>query len=199
MKKELVLVGIGLALMLVLTGSSSATIIEIGPGENLGARTISDDDELIMTGGWGEVINLHDNSLASIYATDAGKMIRNIFAGNSSTLNIFGGTFGDIETQHSNTTTIRGGDIGTLICSQDVHEDGPGGAVIPMTTLYVLDGWSYNDTSMILTGQWQNSITFEIQLEDKYGISTYDNLNIIPEPCSLVLLGLASLALRRRK
>ncbi len=187
------------ALLLTLVFPSYAGLIEIGPGENFGAESLSTGDELLMTGGWGESVSMGGSSIASIYATDAGKEIYSILAGTSSTLNIYGGTIREIETQNSNTTTIKGGDIGTLICSQDVHEDGPGGAVIPMTTLYVLDGWSYNDTSMILTGQWQNSTAFEIQLEDKYGISTYDNLNIIPEPCSLVLLGLASLALRRRK
>jgi len=182
--------------VLMLVGVVNAGLIEIVPGQYFGAESLNQDDELLMTGGWGDSISMSWNSLANIYATDEGKQVTNITAGSSSTLNIFGGTFEEIETSNSNLTTIKGGDIGTLICAQDVT--GEGGVIIPMTTLYVSE-WSYNASSMSLTGKWQDLTSFSIQLEDRYGISTYDNLQFVPEPSSLALLSLASLTLRRRK
>jgi len=181
----------GALMICVLSISAYSTLYEITPGEYFGSKSLGFGDELHMTGGWGEDINMSGNSLANIYATDAGKQILNINAGSNSTLNIYGGTIGEVELVNTNTTVIKGGSIGALISAQKVT--GEGGIVIPMTTLYVLSGWSYNNTTMILTGQWMDSTPFSIQLEDKYGISTFNNLNIIPEPCSLILFGLAGL------
>ncbi len=188
---------LGALMSCVMNVSAYSTLYEIGPGENLGDQIIDTGDQLIMTGGWGIALSCIGNSEASIYAIDAGKQLLGISAGSTSTLNIYGGTIGKIEATNSSAVTLKGGNIGTLISAQDVI--GEGGVVIPMTTLYVLSGWSYNNTTMILTGQWMDSIPFSIQLEDKYGISTFNNLNIIPEPCSLILFGLAGLILRKQK
>jgi len=195
MKRKMIL---GLVVLSLLNGISYSTLYEIGAGENLGGLIIDTGDELIMTGGWGITLSCIGSSQASIYDTDDGKQLMEISAGSSSLLNIYGGTIGTIELTNSNTTVIKGGNIGTLISAQEVYEDGGMGIHIPMTALYVSE-WSYNDTTMLLTGKWQDLTPFSIQLEDKYGISTYDNLAFIPEPCSLVLFGLTGLILRKRK
>lgn len=189
---------LGLLVLFTSVSISSAELITIEAGDNLGSLSVTGDDELLMTGGWGDSISMSGNSLGNIYATDAGKQVVNLSAGSTSTLNIFGGTIGEIELTNSNFTEIKGGNIGTLISVQEVYEDGGTGVHIPRTYLYVSE-YSYNGNTMLLTGKWQDLTSFSIQLEDKYGITTFDNLLFIPEPSSLVLLGLASLALRKRK
>lgn len=180
----------------LLFSFSSAELIEIGAGDNFGSESLSYGDELLMTGGWGNNISMSGDSLANIYATDPGKQIWNINAGGGSTLNIHGGTVNSVELTNGNFTTIRGGNIGTLI---SVQENGdPGGiGFIPSTHLYVSE-WSYNSDSMVLTGKWQDLTPFLIQLEDKYNRVTFDNLVFIPEPISLLLLGLGGLFLRKK-
>lgn len=182
----------------VFSGVLSAELITIGPGEYFGTTDIENSDELVMTGGWGDSLRVSDTAIANIYATDSGKQIWNLKGGDNSTLNIYGGSINEIELIHANFTEIKGGDIGTLISIQEVYEDGGMGIHIPRTYLYVSE-WNYNPTSMILTGEWQDLTPFSIQLEDKYGISTYENLLFIPEPSSLVLLSIACLALRKRR
>ena len=186
-----------IVLMLLLVVTVNAGIhYEITSGY-FGTIDLNNDDTLNMTGGWGDSLAQIGTSEATIHNTDA-QGVFSIGSFDSCTLTIYDGVFNVIETGHNNSTTIYGGNIGTLICTQDVREDGPAGAIIPMTHLYVSQ-WSYNETSMLLTGKWQDLAPFSIQLEDKYGISTFDNLVFIPEPSSLILLGLAGLALRRRK
>ncbi len=47
-----------------------------------------------------------------------------------------------------------------------------------------------------LTGFWLDSTAFIIDL---YGTDTYSHINLIPEPCSLLLLALGCLFLKRKK
>lgn len=187
---------IGALVVFVLNLSAYATLYEIGAGDNFGSKSLSYGDELLMTGGWGNNISMSGDSVANIHATDPGKQIWNINAGGISTLNIYGGTVNTVELTNGNFTTIRGGNIGTLI---SVQENGdPGGiGLIPSTYLYVSE-WSYNSDSMVLTGKWQDLTSFSIQLEDKYNRVTFDNLVFIPEPISLLLLGLGGLFLRKK-
>lgn len=186
-------IGLVVLVLLLVSAVNAGINWEVSSGY-FGTIALYDDDTLNMTGGWGDSISQGGTSIATIHNTDA-QGVFSIGSGSSSNLTIYNGVFNEIETSNLNQTTIYGGNIGTLICTQDVHEDGPGGAIIPMTTLYVSQ-WSYNETSMLLTGQWQDFAPFSIQLEDNYGISTFDNLLFIPEPSSLVLFGLISLALR---
>lgn len=186
----------GLVVTMLSVSVYGDTHYEISSGY-FGDKSLYNDDTLNMTGGWGEGIAMSGTSEATIWNTDS-QGILDISAGSSSLLNIYGGTIGTIELTNYNTTVLKGGNIGTLISVQEVYEDGGMGIHIPMTTLYVSE-WSYNDTTMLLTGKWQDLTDFSIQLEDKYSISTFDNLAFIPEPCSLVLFGLASLVLRKRK
>ena len=53
----------------------------------------------------------------------------------------------------------------------------------------------------LLTGNWLgNKGSFSIILDDQNGYdSVYSNINFIPEPMSLALLGLGGLLLRRKK
>ena len=52
----------------------------------------------------------------------------------------------------------------------------------------------------MLTGKWLDGLDFSIQLIDVAGYTpTINNITFIPEPASLVLIGLGGLLIRRRK
>ncbi|NIP55527.1 MAG: hypothetical protein GWN00_14400, partial [Aliifodinibius sp.] len=108
----------------------------------------------------------------------------------SGTINMMGGTAEYLGAIDSGTVNIYGGliteslgawnDAVVNIYGYDFNYDPMGGS---------RDGGQ-------LTGFWLDSTAFIIDL---YGTDTYSHINLIPEPCSLLLLALGCLFLKRKK
>ena len=98
------------------------------------------------------------------------------------------------------TATLSGGLI-EQIWSQQIAWVRQGEEYVPMPhiTIDCLD-WSHSTETNILTGHWLDGSAFSIQLVDVSGYSpAIENIQFIPEPMTLALLGIGALALRRKK
>jgi hypothetical protein len=103
--------------------------------------------------------------------------------------------------QHASILYISGGQIGTLASSQikfPVPPWGPPG--LNAWNQFFCREYDYDIDTRVLTGVWEDYSEFSIQLLNIGTIPTYDQIefHIIPEPGTIVLLGLGGFFLKRR-
>ncbi len=198
-----------MAMLVVVSGGRlEATHYTIEDGDNFGNLTL-DDDTLTMTGGEGHNLVLYGDSVATIENTaplvgvdDGG--IWEITVSSSSILNLNGGEINSIRTYWSGVINMTGGEVGEVdLYSQNLFNLS-GGQVGQLTITSVeswaiLDGYGFSEyvPGNPITGYWHDDTAFSINLVDD-GISTYDQIIFIPEPVSVLLLGIGGLILRKR-
>ena len=220
-----------LSLMLcivIFAGKARATAYTLGPGDYTGGLTLDDSDTLLMTGGTCESLSMSNNAIATIVdtaplgeiSTDGGIWGIN---GGGQELNIIGGEIREIETKGDLVTNVSGGYIKDytiqsrsflnisggqidLLRSEQTVPWGwtsPDSEYVPFPYINVIcRDWSWEETTNVLTGTWEDYSTFNIQLEDVAGFDdAIGNIKftIVPEPVSLVLLGLGSLIVRAKR
>jgi len=183
----------------------SATLIagydfEIKEGDWFGAQTLTGTQSMLVTGGGGDALTLFDHGRADIQNTsplvEGYGGIWQIMAIGYSHLAITGGeihrlTIGTYATAH-----ISGGQIDQIRSSYF----GPDASRI---TLTCNPGYLLSYTNGVVTGisgTWWDGSDFNIQLVNPAGSSTvFSNMTIIPEPATMLLLGLGGVFLRRRQ
>ena len=130
------------------------------------------------------IINVHEGSAMAVRAFNSSTF--NFYNGDniaivaldSSTVNLFGGQIGSINALLDSEINVFGYDFEYIASENtDPRSIGNGGT---------------------LNGYWQNGNSFSILLHDTDNIS-YDHLNliIVPEPCTVLLLGFGGLVLRK--
>jgi hypothetical protein len=133
----------------------------------------------------GEVEELLTFAFSS--ADIAGGLTQKLEALEASTINVSGGEIWDLSAYDQSQISITGGEVGWLYSYNPNFEyDG---------TREVWEG--------LLTGYWENEVPFNITTWDE---STYDQMVLydlgpppLPEPGTLLLLGLGALAIRKRR
>jgi hypothetical protein len=182
---------------IVLSMPAFATIYYVTDGDYFGTKTISGNDELVMTGGGGLTLEGTDNSILYISNTsspviDGESGIVNLDMGESSGLYFSGGCVYQLSIGGSATAILTGGDISEIwgyyfLPADDSH-----------ITIYCQNDWTYEGG--YLSGLWLDGTSFNMKLVTASGFSDlFSNMTIIPEPVSIFLLGLGGLFLRQRR
>ena len=170
-----------------------------------GVQWFSDDPPLIVAGGGADIIEVREDGRLEVQYTstplqwNVGGILDILLDGESELIYLDG--MNDLLSIYDDATaTLKGGSINHIRSYQYTdtkHID-----------LYCQTDWSwlYDSPEVIggITGLWENGTSFTIDFIDKTYLG-YDpvwmNINIIeiPEPATILLLGIGGLALIRRR
>lgn len=166
-------------------------------------------ESMLITGrGGGPYTALFDNSSLTVENTsileDGVGGVWQISLGESSSLNMLGGQVNEIDFHGEATATLIGGLIQQIWSHQTpLKWDNYNQQWVPnphiklyysgdLPTQQNIGGYNY------LVGAWGDGTGFQIYLPDT-GYHPYDNFEFIPEPTTMLLLGLGGWLLRQKK
>ncbi len=146
-----------------------------------------------MTGGDIKSLDTLNDSTVNIYA---GNITEGVSTWNNSILNIFGGNIEwFLQAYDSSTVNLYGGQITNWLYAT-------GSSVVRINGY----GFNYDETAGSknggrLTGFWADATPFGIDFLDNIDVGStyYDHVELIPEPATLLLLGLGAVILRKHR
>ncbi len=163
-----------------------------------------EDQALLVTGGGAYRIHAKESSDVEVWNTSPlsnSGGITQLIVDDKSRLEVYGGEIGTIDLRNESTAELYGGEIQSITNMQLVGEVGK-------ISIYCQSDWEwlYDDVDVNkivgINGLWSDDIAFSIHFvdDDLFGYDpVYMNINVIPEPATLSLLGLGGLLIRRKK
>ena len=165
------------------------------------AETSSGLLQVIDRGG-AEVIEIWGSARIEVWSTSPLGWLGGIYdlvLGNNSHLDYYGGQTDEITIGHQATAILKGGSINGITSMQRTTSVGAD----PHIKLYCQkDSWSWIDGNRMLgiEGLWLDGTPFYIEFQNHSNYDpVYTNIEIMPEPATVLLLGLSGLLLRRKK
>ena len=159
------------------------------------------DPPLIVDGGGAYDILVRDNGRLIVKSTSTPLQryvsgVYDILLGNNAQLLYLGGVTEYIQIGQNTTATLKGGSINYIKTMRYPSSN-------ENVFIYARDGWSWidNDPLKGIQGNWLDTGTFfsiEFINDFDYG-PVWQNIKVIPEPATLLFIGIGSLLLRRRK
>ncbi len=162
----------------------NASTLNMSGGNVFGLGAL-ENSTVNISGGYVAGLDLHDNATATISQNAS---IYSAATFDSSILNMNGGTIDRLSARDTSIINLRGGYITDTI------------GAMPLATINVF-GYNLAKTNTggtygigQITGFWQDGSVFTINLS---GTDTYSTINLIPEPTTLLLLGVGAFLLRK--
>ncbi len=167
---------------------------------------VSEDSVLTITGGGADDIELKDYSHLDVLSTktplsdgnNGGGGIYNIVPSDNSTVTFSGGIANYIYVLKDAAAIINGGQVNLI---RSIQKPDLGKTI---TIDCMLNSWSWigeGENITGITGKWHNGDDFSITflndtIQYKYP-DTWEHVDVIPEPASLLLLGIGGLLLKK--
>ena len=203
MKMKLVII----TLILICIPAVSFAVYSDGfitTGEYEGSvRWYTHNPPLIVDGGGAVMITMWNSSYLEVRSTSIPINddwhtggITDIWLDDYSSLLYLDGVTEEITLDEYSSAALKGGRIDAITSLQNV--------ITPSIDLYCQAGWELiTDTSgkIFITGLWMDGTDFNIQLiNDPDYDDTWENINVIvPEPTTLILMGIGGILLRRKR
>lgn len=171
----------------------------LSTGEYVDSPWLEGQEKLIVNGGDATTVDLWGFSRLEVYSTSLPlsysgmRGVYDIHLGDNSTLLFTGGATQSIKVGYNATAELRGGQINNITIARRPQDT-------CYVTIFTQAGYQMNASG--ISGLWEDGTAYYIHFDNMVSpyppTANFINIEIIPEPASILLLGLGGLLLRKK-